>query len=422
MKRVISFSLFLATTLLFAVRLNAQWAPLPDAPYAFAPPNNTCLYTVVNPAYIIPAADKKIVYSALCSYASPHSPQGYLMVSDDDLTSAHSAGDAKYIKAFRTRNNECAYYSLYQAESRLYYSPNLLASNAFFTGFYYTGVGTAITPNYVYAVVQGSITEIHRFTKSGGQAGSFQAAGYIPYDDKLTFINDSVGFLLAKYSANLSKTALIRITGNGSSWLPVLIDSVDAISDYHILPTGEIFLLKKSGAILKSINNGGAFLALSSAPTGTYSCIHLANSLTGFVGGLNGVLLKTANGGLNWSSETSNTTKEIKAIYTFNYSSYFVDASLKVFRSDQVLGTVEKYPTPDLAVFPNPAADAVTVQFESNNAHFLTVTDLCGKTLLTTCFSSSVSLDISGLAPGAYFIRISGSADGTAVQKLIIAR
>ena len=74
-----------------------------------------------------------------------------------------------------------------------------------------------------------------------------------------------------------------------------------------------------------------------------------------------------------------------------------------------------------LQIYPNPATNELKVSspFPINNIH---ITDVCGKTIFQKLCSNgtSITLDITSLATGLYFIRIENSFTNSRHQELII--
>jgi hypothetical protein len=72
-----------------------------------------------------------------------------------------------------------------------------------------------------------------------------------------------------------------------------------------------------------------------------------------------------------------------------------------------------------VAVFPNPATEAVTIRFETEGNTDVAITDLTGHTVIaeqvTANGTVSLQMDVSALAPGVYLVAINGMATGAKV-------
>jgi hypothetical protein len=72
----------------------------------------------------------------------------------------------------------------------------------------------------------------------------------------------------------------------------------------------------------------------------------------------------------------------------------------------------------EVSLFPNPASSMVTIR--ANGMDQVSVIDLNGSTVMTQSVNSETfTFDVSNLAKGAYFVRITGG-EGTVVRKLIV--
>ena len=72
----------------------------------------------------------------------------------------------------------------------------------------------------------------------------------------------------------------------------------------------------------------------------------------------------------------------------------------------------------EVSLFPNPASSMVTIR--ANGMEQVSVIDLNGSTvMMQSVDSETFTFDVSNLAKGAYFVRITGG-EGTVVRKLIV--
>jgi len=81
-------------------------------------------------------------------------------------------------------------------------------------------------------------------------------------------------------------------------------------------------------------------------------------------------------------------------------------------------GSVEPCQAAAVRIFPNPANELVMLEVDAIGRQSVGVLSVFGQKLMGTTFDRKVELDVSGLAPGMYFIQIEGKMAG----KLMIAR
>lgn len=105
------------------------------------------------------------------------------------------------------------------------------------------------------------------------------------------------------------------------------------------------------------------------------------------------------------------------------YNGWNHTPGIRMNLNPNVAGIDEDIAEYGLGVYPNPASESVTVKFaETSDINQISITDATGKTCLIQPVSSQlnkVSLDVSGLAPGLYFLN-GNSETGVVSQKLII--
>jgi hypothetical protein len=85
------------------------------------------------------------------------------------------------------------------------------------------------------------------------------------------------------------------------------------------------------------------------------------------------------------------------------------------FANTVTLG-IDEMQAPSVAVFPNPAADAVTITFEAEGSTTVGISNLAGLTQIAEQVNASGTvshkMDVSGLASGVYFVTLNGNATG----------
>ncbi len=89
-----------------------------------------------------------------------------------------------------------------------------------------------------------------------------------------------------------------------------------------------------------------------------------------------------------------------------------------------IIGVSELTKNNVIKIFPNPAQDAITVNFPGNQLETteLEITTALGQTVFTKTITSNEQIDISNLSNGLYFIHLKGNSLNVSSQKLIISR
>ena len=110
---------------------------------------------------------------------------------------------------------------------------------------------------------------------------------------------------------------------------------------------------------------------------------------------------------LQWNDGNTNATRTITVTGDATYIATFTNTN-----------GIDEADNTNWTLYPNPATNTVTVSGVAQGE--LTITDLTGRTVAThTVSADNTGIDISQLAPGAYFVRIA-SGDDVAVKKLIV--
>ena len=111
-----------------------------------------------------------------------------------------------------------------------------------------------------------------------------------------------------------------------------------------------------------------------------------------------------------------------------NYSKFSVaqadNSALWYLHPDGTIHTysigIETVENSDIRIYPNPAADKVTIDLQNTSATEICLMDIYGKTVLRQAVNSqSEVLDLGNLAKGMYFVQISNNGKVEASQKLI---
>ena len=139
------------------------------------------------------------------------------------------------------------------------------------------------------------------------------------------------------------------------------------------------------GDILKTLNGGITWTLDSSGTWNTLNSVFFTDSTTGYIVGLAGTILKTGNGGIDYVEEH----KTISDRFT---------------------------------LWPNPAKDKCKVQCAKCNINNIEIFNLTGEKVYGTDVSSgtgnAVELDFD-LPTGIYFVKIK-TGNGVEVKKLVI--
>ena len=135
------------------------------------------------------------------------------------------------------------------------------------------------------------------------------------------FWNENTGYVTARGIDNSwpfpNYVRILKTTDGGIVFNPYLFP-IGFTELYHVFLTGSEsgYIAGEAGRVIKIHSTGYSVKA-----TGYSNDLYASNFLdtaTGFAVGSNGLILKTTNGGNNWSSISSGTTNELRSIYFAN--------------------------------------------------------------------------------------------------------
>jgi hypothetical protein len=396
---------------LVCMQLQAQWRLLP---LPMGLPGEYGSFVI--PGTVTPYADQNIIYASTAKRGS-HDRDNFIHKSHNDLYSQkleypyYSNYYKDYtLNAFHVSEDSSVSFVLGRTALEVYYNFKILfglgASEA---------IATAISPNFVYSVFRGQggydsiwvLKTPKNFIQTALIALKGALKEYIPKPDKLSFVNDSLGYTITGFKTNPSKTALIRTMDYGRSWSQLIADSVSAVVDYQVLKDGSVYVLRSNGTVSRITSQG--VLPLGRPPLLTYMSLRFKEDGVGYLGGLNGILFKTEDGGISWTKEKSNTDEGIAKIRLFDESAYFVDASGRVYKSSTVPATYT-----GVSIFPSPFQDSFTVLFDAEGGDpgvfpeaSLEVKSMSGQEVCNLALRSyRTEIDMRAYPSGVYFITV----------------
>lgn len=118
---------------------------------------------------------------------------------------------------------------------------------------------------------------------------------------KIRFLTEKIGFIVGEHERH---SVILKTIDGGENWKIIksknLPKNEKGISDIAILSADELIITTLSGKCYKSINGGINWQLLYSGKNTVLSSIAFFNSKTGFIGGLNNVLMYTNDSGKTW--------------------------------------------------------------------------------------------------------------------------
>ncbi|MBL4656676.1 MAG: T9SS type A sorting domain-containing protein, partial [Flavobacteriales bacterium] len=144
------------------------------------------------------------------------------------------------------------------------------------------------------------------------------------------------------------------------------------------------------------------------------------NTMEGCAGGANGTILRTTDGGTTWQAESSGLTfQDINDIVYVNNGYIAVASGGKIITDIASLGVAQSFVEDSpVSVFPNPAGNETTFEFENNLPRLITVHNSNGQKIITVESTEKlVLIDLKSLSVGIYSYKVQSSSDLIVIGK-----
>lgn len=209
---------------------------------------------------------------------------------------------------------------------------------------------------------------------------------------------------------------------DGDTWIPggtLNSEIVSMISN----SSGVVFVVTKSSGAYRSFNKGSSWELIHTDPQNfDLRVIEIDNLDNLYLGTSTGIFISKDDGD-NW--EEFNEGLHVTNILSIHVSrSGFLFASPLdggVWKMDLLVKTSEQNLTPDFKVYPNPARDQFTLnydEYDPSTSEHLRIYNIHGKLIKEIRLSDkSMPVNISGIPKGLYILKTSGS---NSMQKLVI--
>jgi photosystem II stability/assembly factor-like uncharacterized protein len=132
------------------------------------------------------------------------------------------------------------------------------------------------------------------------------------------FTDSNTGYAVG--GAN-SKGVILKTKDAGVSWTNMIMENLPLLTSVHFQNTNTGYAVGKNGAIIKTTEGGTEWSFLSSKITSkTLNATSFLNVNTGYAVGEGGTILKTIDGATHWTHLNSGTTKNLNAVCFNNFN------------------------------------------------------------------------------------------------------
>ncbi len=382
MKKI--FFIFISLSF-FSINVNAQWVQQNSGSIdnfcSVAFPNSNVGYVGASNGKIYKTVDGGSIWATLPG--TPIFSVAPLFFSSVDT--GFSAGPGGIIKT---------------VDGGLTWIDNFPYSNIFPTSFSFLSadVGFAICSNsnqdtvYTYKTVNAGA--------SWNLISTFEASG-LP---NAYFTSQSTGFMV------INSYGLYKTIDGGLTWIPKLTSPASWFLNVVHFPSPSVGYAIGGDSLFKSTDSGESWFALNYPPSINLTSAQFSDDNHGFaVGGdgfSQGAIIKTADGGANWTVDIS-ITQTFYSIYFPNaYTGYACGTAGIIYKLDLGIGINDIAKDDELTMYPNPATNEITIESKMQNAE-IEIRDVLGQMVYRTkAIAASSTIDVSMLSKGVYFISL----------------
>ncbi|MES2593573.1 MAG: YCF48-related protein [Bacteroidota bacterium] len=160
-------------------------------------------------------------------------------------------------------------------------------------------------------------------TTNGGLTWTAMTTGTSVSFRYIYFFNDTIGYITGGVSGNPG--TILKTTNAGATWvnIPTSGVSTNVIYSLYFTSITEGYAYDYSGKVLKTVNGGSNWSPVSSGTPNTPGMLYFNNANDGLLVTSTGAISKTTNAGTSWTGVTSGTTDALGGIDFFDANNGF---------------------------------------------------------------------------------------------------
>jgi photosystem II stability/assembly factor-like uncharacterized protein len=223
--------------------------------------------------------------------------------------------------------------------------------------------------------------------------------------NNIYFVNNNLGYATSEFGV------ILKTVDGGNNWAQ-MISGVTFNLDEINFPTADTgFVLQRNSVsnngtqILKTVNGGTTWFTQTSNSTNFLYDIEMVDGNIGYIVGENSTVLKTLDGGQNWTPLITNlpTGTRLFDIFITNNTIYINgDGVFKATLPTNINHLVKN--DTEIEIFPNPTSNQLTIDTELG-INEIKIIDITGKPIKAIKQNTNV-VNIADLSNGIYFIKL----------------
>lgn len=303
---------------------------------------------------------------------------------------------------------------------------NFITMNSYgnnFTSLYFMNQLTGFaTSNHIYYA-------LYKTTNGGNNWVNYPYG----YCKSIRFLNSTFGYFVHNDWDNGYE--VVRTTTNsGATWdyhsVYSHTISVAHLNSVHFISTTIGYTVGDSGKIYKTLNGGNNWTSQSSNTTNNLKSIKSIDINKAIIVGSNGIIKATNNGGMNWVNQNSTTSNNLNSLFMVNSTTGFIAGDigtiLKTTNGGVWVKKIEEIIPQNYELqqnYPNPFNPSTTIRFSIPKQDFVKITiyNVNGKLISTpvenvlSAGTYETTFDASGQSSGVYYVKF--EAGHTSITK-----
>lgn len=283
----------------------------------------------------------------------------------------------------------------------------------------FTSCFSAVDENHLYSIFMNEYNDFIFNTRINGVnvlVDTFTTFGPL----KIDFPATNCGYMLIiESSTGLKK--IMKCTSDLSSWNPVY-ENEAMISDIVFDEVNTGYAIIQPGIIIKTIDGGATWDTIYNNSSYLLNRIDVVNEDVVFVCGDNGVILRSTNGGLEWTQDVFPATTNLNQIIMFDENNGYAMSNNICYRLTSGTVPVATVQTPLFSLSPNPSMGETAI-ISNCLMKSIEIIDVSGKILYSKEVNEpNTTLTYHPHVPGNYFVRVTFSDGQKRTEKVVFAR
>ncbi|HEX2899231.1 MAG TPA: YCF48-related protein [Bacteroidia bacterium] len=221
---------------------------------------------------------------------------------------------------------------------------------------------------------------------------------------RIHFVNDSLGFVIARDMADIHK--VFRTTDGGLTWSTRLSVGIGELRAIHFVDERTGFVAGESGVCYKTTDGGFTWNSLAiNGPVDVFAMDFLTDQI-GYLACGGGVILRTTNGGQNWANDQLDSSSTLIAVKAVTATiAYVLTSDSVLYKRNYVVGEEEMAGNALAAyVYPNPANELLHIVLPSTDQlRQWRLRNVQGQLLRQ---GATLQLDLGDVPDGVYFLEL----------------